>query len=58
MNQNGSYSRNDLSQTKDETYVINLDESIRNYLIALHVINQPLLTAFELNIFRKKLKNL
>ena len=35
---NGVYSRNNLPETKDETYVINLDEykSIRTYWIALY----------------------
>ena len=56
-----------LRKTKDKAYVINLEEykSIGTHWMALYVnddngiafLMQPTLTALELNIFQKKLKN-
>ena len=58
---NGVCSKNNLLKIKDGTYVVYLDEyeSIETHWIALHSNNnnEPILTALELNIFQKKLKN-
>ena len=58
---NGVCSKNNLPKIKDGTYVVYLDEyeSIETHWIALHSNNNnaPILTALELNIFQKKLKN-
>ena len=59
---NGVYSRSNLPKIKDGAYVINLDKnkSIGTHWIALHVNgnNTVYLTALELNLFPKKLRNL
>ena len=59
---NGVYSRNNLLKIKHGAHVVNLDEFelIRPHWIALHVNGNNLiyiLTALELNILQKKLKN-
>ena len=55
---NGVYSRNNLPQIKDVTYVVNLHElmSIGTHWIALHV-NGVILLALESKLFQKILKN-
>ena len=59
---NGVYSRSNLPKIQDGAYVMNLDEnkSIGTHWIALHVNGNDIiyLTALELNIFLKKLRNL
>ena len=58
---NGAYSRNNLPKIKHGAYLINLHEfkSIGTHWIAIYVKgnNCSILTALELNILQKKLKN-
>ena len=56
---NSVYSRNNLSEIKDAVYIISLDEyeSSGTHWIAWYVdVKNITLTAFELNIFQKKLE--
>ena len=57
---NGVYSRDNLTEIKDETYVINLDEysDIGNHWVALYFHNNYVTYFDSFGVFQKKLKHL
>ena len=59
---NGVYSRDNLPKINDGAYVINLDEysNIGTHWVVFHVNNNDFTyyDSFQVDIFRKKLKNL
>ena len=57
---NGVYSRDNVTEIKDEAYVINLDEysDIGNHWVALYFHNNYITYFDSFGVFQKKLKHL
>ena len=57
---NGVYSRDNVTEIKDEAYVINLDEysDIGNHWVALYFHNNYVTYFDSFGVFQKKLKHL